>query len=122
MLPAETVKVPLDVSPDVAVIRPEIVGVAVQAVGFTVRVVPALPKLVLVELVIPRFKAATESSTKLPLVAVEIVRVPAVFVHELVPPELMTRAPVVLPMLTVLPAIAAKVALPLTLIPPAPCI
>ena len=50
---APTVRVPLDVNPDVAVIRPDIVGVAVQDVGTTVREEPviverkeALPKVV----------------------------------------------------------------------------
>ena len=40
---APTVKVPFDVSPEVAVIRFEMVGVAVQLVGLMVKVVPAFP-------------------------------------------------------------------------------
>ena len=36
------VSAPLAVNPDVAVIRPEMVGVAVQAVGLIVRPLPAM--------------------------------------------------------------------------------
>src|SRR5215210_7703897 len=43
--PPETVRVPLEVRPEVAVISPEIVGVAVQAVPVTVRLPPKVVKL-----------------------------------------------------------------------------
>ena len=112
----------MEVRPEVAVISPEIVGVAVQAVGLTVKVVPLLPREVEVELVMPSCSAPAESMTVLPLVAVWMVRLPAVLVQEEVPPEAMTTAPVELPRLTVLPAVPAKVALPETLIPPVPWI
>lgn len=53
---APTVTVPLDVSPDVAVMRPEIVGVAVHDVPVTVRFPPRVvspdPKRVRVGLVV----------------------------------------------------------------------
>src|SRR3989338_1199092 len=65
-----TVTAPLEVRPLVAVIRPEIVGVAVQAVGFTVKVVAALPKLVAVELTVPKFRMPAESRVIAPLTAV----------------------------------------------------
>src|SRR3989338_837953 len=65
-----TVTAPLEVRPLVAVIRPEIVGVAVQAVGFTVKVVAALPKLVAVELTVPKFRMPAESRVMAPLAAV----------------------------------------------------
>ena len=45
LLPPDTVKVPLDVTPLVAVINPEMVGVAVQAVPVTVKFPPRLVKL-----------------------------------------------------------------------------
>ena len=117
-----TVIAALLVTPDVAVISPEIVGVAVQVVGLTVRVVPALPRAVEVELVIPRLRAATESSTKLPEEAVEIVKLPAVLVQELVLPEATTRAPVELPRLVAEVPVALMLVVPVTVRPPVPWI
>ena len=67
---ALTATVPLEVKPLVAVIKPEMVGVAVQAVGLTVKVVAALPRLVAVELTVPRFKIPAESIDMVPEVAV----------------------------------------------------
>jgi hypothetical protein len=87
------------VRPEVAVINPEIVGVAVMAVGLMVRVVPLFPREVPVELVIPSWRAPTESMTVLPEVAVVIVRFPEVFVQPDAPPEATVRIPVEFPRL-----------------------
>jgi hypothetical protein len=87
-----TVTAPLEVSPEVAVINPEMVGVAVQIVGLMVKVVADFPKLVEVELVVPRFKAPAESTARVPEVAVWIVKSPAVLVQADVPPEAKVKA------------------------------
>jgi len=75
------------VTPPLAVIRPEIVGVAVQAVEFTVRVTPALPSAIAVALVTPKFNWAAESIAVVPEVAVSMVRLPEVLVIDDVPPS-----------------------------------
>src|SRR3989344_4111038 len=108
--PAATVIVPFEVIPEVAVINPEIVGVAVQAVGFIVKVVAALPKLVAVEFVVPKFKIPAES----------MVRVPEVLFQEEVPPEAMTKAPVEFPMFVAAVPVALIFPVPVTVIPPVP--
>ena len=117
---AARVKVPFEVRPEVAVINPEMVGVAVQAVGLIVRVVAALPREVEVELVIPKFKAPAESTAIVPDVAVWIVKFPDVFVHDDVPPEAMTRAPVELPMFVAAVPVALMLVVPVTVNPPVP--
>ena len=61
---------PLEVKPEVVVTSPEIVGVASQAVGLIVKVVPALPRLVAVELTVPKFKIPAESRVVFPEVTV----------------------------------------------------
>ena len=118
----DTVTVPLDVSPEVAVMRPEMVGVAVQLVGLTVKVVAALPREVEVELVVPRFKAPAESTAMVPEVAVWMVRLPEVLVQLDVPPEAMTKAPVELPMLVAAVPVALILVVPVTVNPPVPWI
>ncbi len=107
-------------TPEVAVINPEIVGVAVQAVGLMVKVVAALPKAVEVALVVPRFKAPAESTAMVPEVAVWIVKFPEVLVHDEVPPEATTRAPVELPRFVAEVPVALMFAVPVTVMPPVP--
>jgi len=67
-----------------------------------------------------RFKAPAEVKAKVPVAAVEIVRLPEVFVQAEVPPEAKVIAPVELPIPTVLPPVAAKVVFPETVNPPVP--
>lgn len=119
-LPPLTVRVPLDVKPEVAVMSPEMVGVAVQAVGLTVRVVPLFPRAVEVELVVPKFKAATESTAMVPLVKVWMVRFPLVLDQLEVPPEATTKAPVELPKLVAAVPVALMLVVPVTVRPPVP--
>jgi hypothetical protein len=69
-----------------------------------------------------RFKAPTEVRAKVPEVAVEMVRLPAVLVQADVPPDAKVIAPVELPIPTVFPPVAAKVVFPETLSPPVPWI
>ena len=115
-----TVRVALVVSPEVAVISPEIVGVAVQLVEPKVVVTPDRPKVTPVAFVPPTVKDPAESKAKVPDVAVEIVRLPLVFVQLLVPPEAMTKVPVELPMLVALVPVALTLPVPVTVIPPVP--
>lgn len=68
--PAATVTVPLAVKPEVAVIKPEMVGVAVQLVAPKVVVTPDLPKVNPVAFVPPTVKLPAESKAKVPEVAV----------------------------------------------------
>ena len=103
-----------------AVISPEIVGVAVQAVGLMVRVVATLPKLVAVELTVPRFNIPAESTVMVPEVAVWMVKLPEVLFQEEVPPEAMTKAPVELPRLVAAVPVALMLAVPVTVMPPVP--
>jgi hypothetical protein len=116
------VSVPFEVRPEVAVMRPEIVGVAVQAVGFTVSVVPDFPKDVPVEFVIPSCSAPAESITVLPDVAVVIVRFPDVFVQLEAPPEATVKTPVELPMFVAAVPVALIFVVPVIVKPPVPCI
>ena len=71
---------------------------------------------------VPRLRAAAESTAMVPEVAVWMVRLPEVLFQLEVPPEAMVIAPVELPIPTVLPPVAAKVADPDTLMPPVPVI
>ncbi len=115
-----TVTVLLEVNPDVAVIKPEIVGVAVQAVAPKVVVTPDLPKVNPVALVLPTVKEAAESKAKVPEVAVEIVKLPAVFVQAEVPPEAKVNTPVELPMFVALVPVALRFPVPVMVTPPVP--
>ena len=69
-----------------------------------------------------RLRAPIEVRARVPEVAVEMVRLPAVLVQADVPPEASVIAPVELPIPTVFPPVAAKVTLPETLSPPVPWI
>lgn len=82
-----TVSAALEVRPEVAVIRPEMVGVAVHAVGLMVKVVPVFPRLVALELVVPKFNTPAESTAIVPEVAVWMVKLPALLVQADAPPE-----------------------------------
>ncbi len=110
----------MEVNPLVAVINPEIVGVAVHEVGLMVKVVAAFPREVEVELVVPRFNAPAESTAMVPEVAVCMVRLPDVLVQEDVPPDAMTNTPVEFPMLVADVPVALMLAVPVTVIPPVP--
>ena len=107
--------IPLD-----AVINPDMVGVAVQLVGLMVKVVAAFPRLVDVELTVPRFRAPAESMVIVPDDAVWMVRLPEVLFQLDVPPEAMTRAPVELPRLVAAVPVALMLAVPVTVNPPVP--
>ena len=120
MKAAATVTVPLAVKPEVAVIKPEIVGVAVQEVGLMVNVVAALPRLVAVELTVPRFKTPAESMLMVPEVAVWIVRLPEVLVQDETPAEVIVKTPVEFPMLVAAVPVALMLAVPVTVRPPVP--
>ena len=115
-----TVEAALESKPEVMVTAPEMVGVAVQAVGLMVKVVPAFPREVEVELAVPRFNASAESTARMPEVAVCMVRLPDVLVQAEVPPEAIVRAPVELPMLVAAVPVALMLVVPVTVIPPVP--
>ena len=92
--------------------RPELIFRAVVEVGkVQVEAAPAV-----------KLRAPAEVRAKVPEVAVEIVRLPAVLVQADVPPDAKVIAPVELPIPTVFPPVAAKVTLPETLSPPVPWI
>ena len=115
-----TVTVPLEVSPEVAVIKSEMVGVAVQAVEPKVVVIPALPRVNPVAFVPPTVKLPAESKASVPEVAVEMVKSPLVLVQADVPPEVKVKAPVELPMLVAAVPVALRLPVPVTVIPPVP--
>ena len=71
-----------------------------------------------VEVPIPTFPAGDK--TMFPLVTVESVKSPLVFVQPDALPDVKVIAPVELPIPTVLPPVAARVVLPETVIPPVP--
>jgi hypothetical protein len=116
------VTAPFEVNPEVAVMRPEIVGVAVQEVGLTVSVVPDFPRDVEVEFVIPSCNAPAESMIVFPDVAVVIVKLPAVFVQEEAPPEAIVKTPVELPILVAAVPVALILVVPVIVRPPVPWI
>ena len=115
-----TVRVELAVKPEVAVISPEMVGVAVQAVEPKVVVTPDRPKVNPVALVPPTVKLPAESKARVPEVAVWMVKLPLVFVQPDVPPEAKVKTPVELPMLVADVPVALMFPVPVTVTPPVP--
>jgi hypothetical protein len=95
-------------------------GEVVARVPLTVVVTPDLPIPKEVALVGPTFNAPAESRARVPDVAVEIVKLPDVFVHDDVPPDAITKAPVELPMLVAEVPVALIFPVPVTVIPPVP--
>ena len=87
---APTVKVPFEVNPEVAVIKPEMVGVAVQEVGPTVNpeplmvvAAPARPRVNPVWVAVPMFKATPVAVSKVgDRTEVTAFRLPSVLIVE----------------------------------------